>query len=501
VADVSAPRSHLMGLIPVGWYPTAARVLADGRLLVLNARGPGSYPTTYPSKEKKSDVLMEGGRAPGFVASLQTGTLSIIPLLNDEALQEATRAVLSLSPYRDALLDAATSQPDSVVVSKPGKPSPIRNVIYVIKENRTYDQVFGSLGKGNGDPSLTLFDEAVAPNHYKLAREFVLFDNFYVNADVSADGHNWATAAIAPDFIQRLWPTEYAGRSKYYGAEGDEPANTPPAGYLWSNAISGGLSVRNYGEFVQNRKSPTPDARQVERVTDPSLQGITNMNYRGFDGDYLDVDRIKAFLADLKEFEASGNMPRLSIVRLGNDHTQGTTAGKPSPRAMFADNDYALGQLVEAISKSKFWAQTAIFVIEDDAQDGPDHVDSHRSVMLALSPYTRRGIIDSSMYNQASVIRTMELILGIRPMTHFDAAARPIIAAFAATPNPAPYAAESPRTSLQERNLAQSATAARSAKLDFSDADRIDDDELNDILWRAIKGTEPPAPVRSFFAR
>jgi hypothetical protein len=168
---------------------------------------------------------------------------------------------------------------------------------------------------------------------------------------------------------------------------------------------------------------------------------------------------------------------------------------------MFADNDAALGQLVEGVSKSKFWAQTAIFVMEDDAQDGPDHVDSHRSVMLALSPYTRRGIIDSSMYNQASVIRTMELILGIRPMTHFDAAARPIIAAFATTPNPAPYAAESPRTSLQERNLAQSATAARSAKLDFSDADRIDDDELNDILWRAIKGTEPPAPVRSFFAR
>jgi YVTN family beta-propeller protein len=500
VADVSAPRSHLMGLIPVGWYPTAARVLADGRLLVLNGRGPGSSPTSYPGKMKKPDVVIEGGRASGFVASVQTGTLSVIAPLSDQALEEATRTVVSLSPYRDALLDVAASQPDSVVVSKPGRPSPIRNVIYVIKENRTYDQVFGSLGKGNGDPSLTLFDEATAPNHYKLARDFVLFDNFYVNADVSADGHNWATAAIAPDFTQRLWPAEYADRTKYYGFGGDEPANTPPAGYLWSNAISAGLSVRNFGEFVQNRKSPTPDARQVERVTDPSLQGITNMNFRGFDGDYLDIDRIKVFLAELKEYESSGNMPRLTIMHLGNDHTQGTTAGKPSPRSMFADNDYALGQLVEGVSKSKFWPQTAIFVLEDDAQDGPDHVDSHRSVMFALSPYTRRGIIDSSMYNQASVIRTMELILGIRPMTHFDAGARPLIAAFAATPNPAPYAAESPRISLQERNLAQSATAARSAKLDFSDADRIDDDELNDILWRAIKGTPPPAPVRSFFA-
>jgi DNA-binding beta-propeller fold protein YncE len=499
VADVSAPRSHLIGLIPVGWYPTAARVLADGRLLVLNGRGSGSYPGTYPGSPKKPAVASEGLRAQGYIASVQTGSLSVIAPLTDEALEEATRTVVSFSPYRDALLDAAASQPDSVVVSKPGKPSPIRNVIYVIKENRTYDQVFGSLGKGNGEPSLTLFDEAAAPNHYKLAREFVLFDNFYVNADVSADGHNWATAAIAPDYTQRMWPGNYGGRSKYYGFEGGEPANTPPAGYLWSNAISAGVPVRNYGEFVENRKSPTPDARQVERVTDPSLQNITNMNYRGFDGDYPDVDRIKVFLADLKEFEASGNMPRLSIVRLGNDHTQGTTAGKSSPRAMFADNDYALGLLVEGVSKSRFWAQTAIFVLEDDAQDGPDHVDSHRSVMFALSPYTRRGIIDSSMYNQASVIRTMELILGLRPMTHFDAGARPLIAAFASTPNPAPYAAESPRISLQERNLAQSATAARSAKLDFSDADRIDDDELNDILWRAIKGTDPPAPVRSFF--
>ncbi len=501
VADISAPRSRLMGFVPAGWYPTAARVLADDRLLVLNGRGTGSHPTTYPGPVKRPAVTREGDRAPGFVASIQTGTLSVIPALTDEGLEEATRTVISLSPYRDALLDPATSEPDSVVVSKPGKPSPIRNVIYVIKENRTYDQVFGSLGKGNGDPSLTLFDESAAPNHYKLAREFVLFDNFYVNADVSADGHNWATAAIAPDFTQRLWPPEYAGRTKYYGFEGDEPANTPPAGYLWTNAQSAGLSVRNYGEFVENRKSPTPDARQVERVTDPSLRNITNMNYRGFDGDYLDTDRIKVLLADLKEFESNGNMPRLSIVRLGNDHTQGTTAGKPSPRAMFADNDYALGLLVEGVSKSRFWTQTAIFVLEDDAQNGPDHVDSHRSVMLAISPYTRRAIVDSTMYNQASVIRTMELILGMRPMTHFDAGARPLIGAFASTPNPAPYAAESPRISLQERNLAQSATAARSAKLDFSDADRIDDDELNAILWRAIKGTDPPAPVRSFFAR
>ena len=282
----------------------------------------------------------------------------------------------------------------------------------------------------------------------------------------------WATARLSRPILHGASvsaPPVYAGRTNYYGFEGGEPANTPPAGYLWTNALSSGLTVRNYGEFVQNRKSPTPDARQVERVTDPSLQSITNMNYRGFDSDYLDTDRVKVFLAELKEFETAGKMPALSIVRLGNDRTQGTTAGKATPRAMFADNDYALGLLVEGVSKSRFWAQTAIFVVEASTQNGSDHVDSHRSVMLALSPYTRRGMVDSTMYNQTSVLRTMELILGMRPMTHFDAGARPLLAAFAATPNPAPYAAESPRISLQERNLAQSASPARSARLDFSD--------------------------------
>jgi hypothetical protein len=194
-------------------------------------------------------------------------------------------------------------------------------------------------------------------------------------------------------------------------------------------------------------------------------------------------------------------MPRLLIVRLGNDHTNGTTAGKLAPLSSFADNDHALGMLVEGVSKSRFWPKTAIFSIEDDAQNGPDHVDSHRSVMLAISPYTRRGIVDSTMYNQSSVLRTVELILGLRPMTQFDAAARPLTAAFAATADPKPYTAESPRISTTDRNPANTATAARSARMDFSDADRIDDDELNEILWAAIKGTPAPPPVRSYFSR
>jgi hypothetical protein len=302
-----------------------------------------------------------------------------------------------------------------------------------------------------------------------------------------------------------MWPNEYGKRSPYYGFQGGEPANTPPAGYIWSNAANAGLSVRDYGEFVENKKPAAADGIQVDHVTDPSLRGITNMRYRGFDLDYPDVERARVFLSDLKEFEQSGTMPRLMILTLGNDHTHGATAGKLSPISLFADNDYALGLIVEGVSKSRFWAKTAIFAIEDDAQNGPDHVDSHRSVMLAVSPYTHRGVVDSSMYNQSSIMRTMELILGLRPMTQFDAAARPLTAAFGATAFPQTYTAEKPRVSLTDKNPPGSTAALRSRKLDFDDADRIDDDQLNDILWAAIKGTtqgnHAPPPVRSYFSR
>ncbi|SRR5579875_520065 len=501
VADISEPRSRVTGFIPVGWYPTAVRTLDDGRLLVLNGRGSRSYPNPkYHGPAAPATPYQGDPRGPYYVGAMQTGTLSVIDAPSADALDAYTKTAQSLSPYSDDDLDAGSLPGNSVIVSKPGKPSPIEHVIYIVKENRTYDQVFGAIGKGNSDPALCLFDESAAPNHYKLAREFVLFDNFYVNADVSADGHNWSTASIAPDYVQKLWPNEYAHRGKSYDFEGSDAASQPPAGYIWDNAVDAGLTVRNYGYFSTNRKQPGPDGEQVENLRDPVLKSITNMKYRGFDLDYPDTERAKTFLDDLKQFEASGQMPRFMILRLGNDHTNGTTPGKLAPRALFADNDYALGMIVDGVSHSRFWPRTAIFVVEDDAQNGPDHVDSHRSVMLAISPYTRRGIIDSTFYNTTSILRTMELILGLRPMTHFDAGSHPLYAAFSAQANLAPYQVEKPRISLTERNPARSATAARSAKMDFEDADEIDDDELNEILWIAIKGTEPPAPVRSYFS-
>jgi DNA-binding beta-propeller fold protein YncE len=502
VADVSQTRSQVLGFVPTGWYPTAVQSLPDKRLVVLNGKGSGSFANPKgPRPDTQVARSHEGIRNDEYVGAIQRGTLSWIDPFNEEQLDTYTRTVAANSPYRDHLLDDARVPQGNPVPSKPGDPSPIEHVLYIVKENRTYDQVFGTLGKGNGDASLSLFDEKSAPNHFKLAREFVLLDNFYVNADVSADGHNWTLAAIAPDYVQRLWPNSYASRRRHYDYEGGEPAAVPPAGYIWTNVLSAGLSMRNYGYFVTNKPQPVTDGIQVQAIRDPQLVPVTNRKFRGFDMDYTDIDRAKVFLEDLAQFEKEGKFPRFTIMRIGNDHTSGTAAGKIAPLAAMADNDTALGMIVEGMSKSRFWAKTAMFVLEDDAQNGADHVDSHRSPAFVLSPYTRRGTIDSTMYNTTSMLRTMELILGLRPMTHFDAAARPMFSVFSNTADGTPYVAEKPRIPLDTRNAARTATAARSARLDFSEADMIDDDELNDILWIAIKGTEPPAPVRSIFSR
>jgi YVTN family beta-propeller protein len=503
VVDVSEARSSVLGFVPTGWYPTAVRTLADNRIVVLNGRGLRSYPNPDgPNPSQRPAVKSEGERVvlPQYVGRMQTGTASVIDPFNEEQLYKYSDTVLSNSPYRDELLDRVQIAPGNPVPSRPGDPSPIQHVLYIVKENRTYDQVLGDLGRGNGDPKLTLFGETVTPNHHKLAREFVLLDNFYVNADVSADGHNWSTSAIAPDYVQKMWPNSYGRRRRLYDYEGGEPAALPPAGYIWTNALSAGLSIRNYGWWVNNAPKPAAGMPQIATVRDPQLAKHTNMYFRGFDLDYPDTQRVQVFLKDLAEFEKTGQMPRLMLLRIGNDHTSGTAAGKIAPASAVADNDAALGMIVEALSKSRFWPGIAIFVLEDDAQNGPDHVDSHRAPAFVISPYTRRGIVDSTMYNTTSMLRTIELIVGLRPMTHFDAAARPMSAAFAAKPDSKPYEAEKPRIPLDQVNPAQSATAARSARLDFSEADRIDDDEMNEILWRALRKDEPPAPVRSFFS-
>ncbi len=494
VVDLAEDRSRVEGFIPTGWYPTAVRALANGTLVILNGKGVRSYPNAQngPDPSKRLNPVHAGEPAPAavqYVGRLQTGTASWIDPFTVEQLNAWTVRALANSPYRDQKLDEPSPLPK------------IQHVIYIVRENRSYDQVLGDMKEGNGDPSLVLFGENTTPNLHKLAREFVLLDNFYVNSDVSADGHNWSTAAIAPDYVQKMWPNMYASRRTTYDFEEQDPTSLPPAGYLWTNAAAAGLSLRNFGYMVNNKPNAPPGAPQITGVRDPVLAKVTNPLYRGFDLDYPDVERTKVFLDELAEYEKTGNMPRLIFVRLGNDHTSGTAQGKIAPLSAAADNDYAVGQLVEGVSKSRFWPTTAIFILEDDAQNGPDHVDSHRSPAFVISPWVKHHAVDSSMYNTASMLRTMEFLLGLKPMTHFDAGARPMTAAFQSEPNPAPYAAEKPRISVHEKNPAATAAAARAAHMNFEEADQNDDNELNDILWRAIRNDAPPPPVRSIFGR
>ncbi|GAB4368169.1 MAG: alkaline phosphatase family protein [Bryobacter sp.] len=502
VTEVSRPRSRVLGFIPSGWYPIGAHVLKYGELeslLVFNGKGSRSYPNNVngPLPTKRPAPLHLGGAPVAYVGRLQRGTISVIGPADNATLREYTARVLQNSPYRDSQREA-NPVANAVIPAEVGQRSPlIEHVLYIVKENRTYDQVLGDLEKGNGDPSLTLFGRDIAPNHHKLAEEFVLLDNFYVNADVSADGHNWSTAAIAPAYVQRMWPNSYGGRRKHYDYEGGEPAADGPAGRIWNNALSAGLRVRNYGWWAENLPKPEGN-RHIKTVRDPQLAPHTAMQYRGYDLEYRDVERAKTFIAELKQFETQNSFPNFMTLRLGNDHTYGAAAGRLSPLAMMADNDLALGMIVEALSKSKFWAKTAIFVVEDDAQNGPDHVDSHRSPAYVLSPYTRRGAIDSTFYNTTSMLRTMELLLGLRPMTVYDASSNPMTRAFSNSPNSAPYTAVVPKQSQEERNP-EGPLSARTLKMDWDEADEIDDNEANQILWLAIRKTTPPAPVRSLF--
>ncbi len=494
VVEIAGGRSRVEGFIPTGWYPTAVRALANGTLVIVNGKGLRSYPNAEngPDPAKRASPVHAGEPAPPavqYVGRMQTGTASWIEPFTVEQLKAWTARTLSNSPYRDEKLDQASPLPK------------IEHVIYIVKENRSYDQVLGDLKEGNGDPALVLFGENSTPNLHKLAREFVLLDNFYVNSDVSADGHNWSTAAIAPDYVQKMWPNKYASRRATYDFEEQDPLSLPPAGYLWTNAAAAGVSMRNFGYMVNNKPNAAAGAEQITGVRDPVLAKVTNPLYRGFDLNYPDLERTKIFLNELAEYEKTGNMPRLILMRLGNDHTSGTAAGKIAPLSAAADNDYAVGLLVEGVSKSRFWASTAIFILEDDAQNGPDHVDSHRSPAFVISPWVKRHAVDSSMYNTASMLRTMEFLLGLKPMTHFDAGARPMTAAFQSQLDAAPYAAEKPRISLEEKNPAATASAARAARMNFEEADENDDDELNDILWRAIRRDAPPPPMRSIFGR
>ena len=515
VVDVSRPGTSVVkGFIPTGWYPTAAQFSRDGRrIYVLSGRGLTSLANP---RGPQPGVFAGDGQ---YTGSMLLGSLSVVPTPDDAQLAAYTKKVLAVTPYTDATRLAPARAPAlSPIPRKVGESSPIKHVFYVIRENRTYDQILGDLEKGNGDPTLCLFGEDVTPNAHALAREFVVLDNFYVDAEVSYSGHAFSTAAYATDFVNKVWPMNYGGRGGKYLSEGGGAqrnaygnVTAPEHGYIWDACTRAGVSVRSYGEFATRDEGKLGQAAEASRAggkgpieaTVPGLKGFVSPTYPPWDLSIPDNQRVDAWLKEFAEYEADGKLPALSIVRLGNDHTSGTRAGYPTPTAMIAENDLALGRLVETISKSRYWKDSAIFVLEDDAQNGPDHVDAHRSPAFVVSPYVRRGSVDSALYTTSGMLRTMELILGLPPMSQYDAAASPMYGTFQTAPVLTPYTHREARVSLEERNDASAPGAAASAAMDFDQPDRAPDLELSEIVWKAVRGAKSamPPPVRAAFVR
>ena len=510
VVNVSdSTRSEVEGFIPTGWYPTAAQFSKDGsRIFILSGKGL----TSQPNQRARQPGVP--GMGEQYSGALLQGSLSILRTPDKASLQAMTKTVYSLTPFTAATVLAPASIPvGSPIPRKVGDPSPIKHVFYIIRENRTYDQILGDLEKGNGDPNLCLFGEEVTPNAHAIAREFVVLDNFYVDAEVSYDGHAYSTGAYATDFVEKIWPTNYGGRGARYMSEGGgEMRNAygnvtaPLNGYIWDACIRANVSVRSYGEFAM--RGAQPEADRDTGVGDvvatvPGLKGRVHPKFQPFDLSIPDNTRVDIWLEEFKKFEQSGELPRLNIIRLGNDHTSGTNPRYPTPRAMIAENDLALGRVVEAITNSKFWKESAIFVLEDDAQDGPDHVDTHRSVALVASPFVKRGGVDSTLYDTAAMLRTIEMVLGLPPMSNLDAGATPMFAAFQSAPVLTPFTLRSARVDIKEKNAVNAWGADASARMYLAEADLAPEQELNTIIWKSVKGplSVMPPPVRAAFVR
>ncbi len=511
MVDVSDPtRSTVTGFIPTGWYPTGAMFSKDGsQIYVLSGKG-----LTSLANPRGANAGVPGSGDGQYSGAMLQGSLSILPVPDAGTLQAMTKTVYSLTPFTSATILAPAGAPvASPIPRKVGDPSPIKYAFYIIRENRTYDQILGDLERGNGDPNLCLFGEDVTPNAHAIARQFVVFDNFYVDAEVSYDGHAYSTGAYATDFVEKIWPTNYASRGARYLSEGGGKmrnaygnVTAPLNGYIWDAATRAGVSVRSYGEFAMRGDDPEgeKDSGNGDVVaTVPGLKGKVHPKYQPYDLTIPDNKRVDVWLEEFRQFEQTGKLPRLNIIRLGNDHTAGTRAGYPTPRAMVAENDVALGRIVEAVSHSPFWKESAIFVLEDDAQAGPDHVDTHRSIALVISPFSKRAAVDSTLYTTSGMLRTIELVLGLPPMSNLDAGATPMYNAFQTTPVLTPYKSLPARIDLAEKNAANAWGAAASARMYLAEADLAPEQELNIIIWKSVKGAASimPPPVRAAFVR
>lgn len=508
--------SRLKGLIPTGWFPGA--IVFDKpreRLHVANIKGFGSGKRLKPGDPVK------------FNTHQYFGSLSLIDLPGRAGLNRTTAVVLEnmrRAVIKDAFLPARPSQPARPVPERAGEPSVFQHVVYVIKENRTYDQVLGDMKEGNGRADLCIFGEKFTPNQHKIAREFVLLDNTYCSGILSAEGHNWTGSAFSTDYLEK----SYAGWPRSYpdGMEDSDidALSYSPAGFIWDNGLLHGKSVRSYGEFTighvrwkDSAKKGSPTFTEIyqdfvqnrgeiqinSRPAIDSLRGHMMTNTIGWDLKVPDIFRAAQFIGELKAFEQNGGFPNLSIICLPNNHTSGTKAGMPKPGSHVADNDLAFGQIVEAISHSRFWTNTCIISIEDDPQDGWDHVSGYRTTAFVASPYTRRGEVVRNNYNQTSILRTIELILGLPPMNQMDASASPMSACFTERPDFTPFNAVPNQVPLDELNPPAKAVydpvqrhyAQMSATLPLEKADACPEDLLNRILWHAQKGSHALYPA------
>ncbi len=490
-------KSRVTGLIPTGWYPGAVLADPDSKsVCVANVKGHGSLSQPRPvAKGKNSHDHL--------------GSVSLIALPDEAQLKAWTREVNANNRLGYSLAGLDKPRPDQAATPVPqrhGEPSLFKHVLYIIKENRTYDQVLGDMKEGNGDPNLCIFGAETTPNHHALAREFTLFDNFYCSGVLSADGHTWVNEAYVSDYLEKA----FGSFTRSYPDDGTDPLAYVPTGFLWDNALLHKKTFRNYGEYVSNDFEPKTatwrdlyadfekETRKVKvkaRANIKTLEPFTHPGYPWFPLLMPDVYRAMLFLDEFREYEKKGDLPNLIYLTLPCDHTNGTRPGYPTPRAMVADNDLALGRIVEAVSHSKFWKDTCIFVVEDDPQNGFDHVDAHRTVALVISPYTKRKFVDHTCYNQTGMVKTIELLLGLPPMNQLDLSATPLRHAFQEKADLGGYKCVPNRIKLDEMNPSLDklkgealhwAKESLAQKLDEGDA--ADEDILNRILWYSVRG-------------
>ncbi len=507
LAVIDLKNDKVTGLIPTGWYPGAVVLNKAGtELIVANVKGIGG-------RWEERSKIPKGG----FNSHDHMGSVTFISVPGEEELKAYTLQAASnmrLPKIINELNIEVTEEKVVPLPTRPGEKSVFKHVIYIIKENRTYDQVYGDLSQGNGDPNLCQFGREVTPNHHALAEKYVLLDNTYCNGVLSADGHMWAMEGFVTDYLEK----SFGGFVRSYPYDGDDALAYSSGGFIWNKVLDAGLSFRDYGEFVIADIEPK-DATWTELynqfkagTNEITIKATTELKplepylcptYVGFPGKVQDVYRAKEFIKELKEFEKNDNFPNFTVMLLPNDHTVGTREGYPTPRAAVADNDLALGQIVEAVSNSKFWAETVIFVIQDDTQAGLDHVDGRRTGALCISPYTKRGEVISTHYNQNSFLRTIELILGLSPMTQFDLLAEPLVDCFTSQPDFSPYKVIANNIPLDEMNPLLSSIsnekqlyyAQKSMEMPLDDIDKADESVFNRIIWHSIKGYDVEYPI------